>query len=334
MGSIYVVTGGNGFLGNHIVRKLVLAGRKVRAFVLPDSSVASLNGLDCEIYYGDVTKEETLRAVFEIPKGDELIVIHCAAVVYIKDRPNDKVREVNVLGTRSVVNKCIENHARLICINSVHAIPEPEDDREIVEVDHFCAKAVTGIYAKSKAEAAELVIDCCKNKGLNATIIQPSGMIGPMDYSMTHMTKLIISLAKGTLPAIVKGGYDFVDVRDVADGVIAAIDKGKAGECYILSNRYVTIKEISDMVSEKCFTQKKRFVLPISVAKFFAPFCEAYYNLKKETPLYTRYSLYTLQAKSNFSHEKASAELGYKPRSLKETISDMIDWYMKTGENR
>lgn len=330
MKKVYIITGANGFLGNNIVRKLLETTKNIRVLVLPNDKINSINNLECEIYYGDITKSETLKDIFTKREDEEFVVIHCAAFVYIKSKPNSKVFEVNVNGTRNIANKCLETNSRLIYVNSVHSIPEPKDDKEIVEISEFNQDLVEGIYAKSKAEAGNLVLDYVRNKNLNATIIQPSGIIGPGDYGMTHMTRLMLELAKQKLPAIVNGGYDFVDVRDVVNGIISAIDNGKVGECYILSNRYVTIEEIAKNIYKNNGNSKIPMVLPISLVKIVAPICEKYYNMRKKVPLFTKYSLYTLQAKSNFSHKKATNELGYTTRSLEETINDTIKWFIDT----
>lgn len=332
MKKIYIITGANGFLGNNIVRKLEKCqNSEIRALVLPNNKQKTLDGLNCKIYYGDVTKKETLNDIFEIKENSEIIVIHCAALVYIKNKPNPEVFKINVDGTKNIVNKCLETKARLIYVNTVHSIPEPNDNRKIVEVKKFNKDLVKGIYAKSKAEAAEMALDSVKNDGLNATIVQPSGIIGPGDYGMTHITRLILELSKQKLPAIVNGGYDFVDVRDVTNGIVSSIDNGKVGECYILSNRYVTIKEMAEEIYKYIGAKKIPIVLPIALVKIIAPICETYYNIKKEVPLFTKYSLYTLQSKSNFSHEKATKELGYTTRNLNETIEDTIKWFINSN---
>lgn len=169
-------------------------------------------------------------------------------------------------------------------------------------------------------------------KGLNVCIVHPSGIIGPNDYSDTHLTQLILDVANGSLRAFVKGGYDFVDVRDVADGIINACKKGKKGECYILSNRYVDVKELVDLISKAAGVRQIKTLLPMWLAKLTAPFSEMYYKIRKEPPLYTKYSLYTLTSNSNFSNEKAKKELGYKNRSMEETIDDTVKWLRKNNK--
>ena len=175
-------------------------------------------------------------------------------------------------------------------------------------------------------------MNAVKNKNLNACIIHPSGIIGPYDYGNSHLTELVREVSNGKLFATVKGGYDFVDVRDVAAAIITASKKDNKGECYILSNRYITIKELSDLICDVQGIKNIKIVLPICLAKIIAPFFEAYYNLKKQTPLFTKYSLYTLSSNSNFSNKKAKEELGYKNRDMKETIKDTISWLNKKGE--
>ena len=325
MNKIYIITGANGFLGNNIIRKLEQEkNSEIRAFVLKGESVKSLENLKCKIYYGDVTKKETLASVFENTDGKEVFVIHCAGIVYIKSKYNPLVYNVNVNGTKNIIDKVLNINAKLVYISSVHAIPECNG--VITETVDFDPNRVEGLYAKTKAEAAKYVMDAVKTKKLNACIIHPSGIIGPNDYGNSHLTELVKEVASGKLFACVKGGYDFVDVRDVAEGVINACNKNTKGECYILSNKYITIKELSDIICDCVKRKKINIVLPIWIAKIFASFFEIYYNLKKQTPLFTKYSLYTLSSNANFSNEKAKKELNFKNRDMIDTIKDTIKW--------
>ena len=327
MKKIYIITGANGFLGNNIVRKLIKdKENEVRALVLPNDNTNSLKDLNCTIYKGDVTKKDSLNSIFETPENVELYVIHCAAIVYIKSKYNPKVYEVNVNGTKNVIEKVLEKNAKLVYVSSVHAITEKPNNETITEITNFNPEKVEGQYAKTKAEIANYVLEMVKNKNLNACIVHPSGIIGPYDFGNSHLTQLIMDFSNGKLKACVKGGYDFVDVRDVADGIISASYKGKSGECYILSNRYVEIKELLDMISEVRNTKKIKTILPMWFAKLTAPLSEMYYAIRKQPPLYTKYSLYTLKSNANFSNEKAKRELGFKNRDLKETVKDTINW--------
>ena len=329
MKRIYIVTGASGFLGNNIIRMLEHDDNaEVRAFVLNGESISSLNNLKCSIYYGDVTKADTLNSVFDGCDGIEIFAIHCAAVVYIKSKYNSKVYDVNVNGTKNIVDKVLEYNAKLIYVSSVHAIPEKSDGNLISEVSIFNPDDVVGLYAKTKAEAARYVMDSVKDKGLNACIVHPSGILGPYDFSNSHLTALVREIVRGKLPMCVKGGYDFVDVRDVAKGIIMACDKGKMGECYIMSGEFVSIKKLADLVCDVVGRKRIKVVLPIMIAKIVAPFYEMYYNVKGKTPLFTKYSLYTLSSNSNFSNEKAKRDLGFVTRDITDTVKDMVMWIL------
>lgn len=326
MKKLYIVTGANGFLGNNIVRKLLEKNCEVRCLVLPEDKLEALEGLDCKIYRGDVTKKETLEDIFDVDSETLLYVIHCAAIVYIKSKYNPKIMYVNYNGTKNIVDKVLEKNAKMVYVSSVHAITEKPNGEKMSEITDFDENKVVGLYAKSKARTAKMVLEEVKKKGLNACIVHPSGIIGPNDFSDTHLTQLILDIANGSLRACVKGGYDFVDVRDVADGIISACKNGKKGECYILSNRYVGVKELVDIISQTAGVKKIKTILPMWIAKVTAPLSEIYYKIRKEPPLYTKYSLYTLTSNSNFSNEKAKKELGYKNRSMEETIADTVKW--------
>lgn len=328
MKKIFIITGANGFLGNNIVRQLAKdKDNEVRALVLPNDKINSLDGLDCKIYKGDVTKKDSLNEIFEFKEINcEVYVIHCAAIVYIKSKYNPKVYEVNVNGTKNIIEKVLEKNIKLVYVSSVHAITEKPNNEIITEIKDFDSNKVNGYYAKTKAEIAKYVLEMVDNNGLNACIVHPSGIIGPYDFGNSHLTQLIIDFINGRLKACVRGGYDFVDVRDVANGIINACYQGKKGECYILSNRYVEVKELLDIVSEVKNIKKIKSILPMWLAKLTAPLSEIYYSMLKQPPLYTKYSLYTLTSNSNFSNEKAKKELGYKNRDLKETIEDTVKW--------
>lgn len=329
---IFIITGANGFLGNNLVRKLVKNPEyEVRALVLPNDRLMSLDELNCRLYYGDVTQKETLDSIFEDVKDAELYVIHCAAIVYIKAKYNPAVYEVNVNGAKNIVEKALEKNAKLIYVSSVHAIAEKPKNEKIAEVKRFNPDAVKGQYAKTKAEMGNYILEAVEKRGLNACIVQPSGMIGPYDFGSSHLTQLIIDFSEGRLRACVKGGYDFADVRDVSDGILRACFYGRAGECYILSNKYISIKELLDTISEVRNTNKIKIMLPLWLAKLTAPLSEIYYSVMHQPPLYTKYSLYTLNTNSNYSNEKAKRELGYKNRELKETISDTVAWLKENG---
>ena len=138
------------------------------------------------------------------------------------------------------------------------------------------------------------------------------------------------SFLRGKLPACVRGGYDFVDVRDVAAGCIAAADRGRRGECYILSNRHYEVRELLEL-ARRCGGGRRLPVLPAWMAKAAVPFIRLYARGVHRRPLYTAYSLQALASNDRFSHDKATRELGYRPRDLRLTVRDTVRWLQSHG---
>ncbi len=332
MKCLYLVTGAAGHLGNTIVRTLLSAGRQVRGLVLPGENTQSLNGLEFPIVKGDITDKDSLVSFCSKNDFDKSILIHTAGIVSIAQKTDENLHRVNVLGTRIVCDACIENNVdRMIYISSVHAIPEKPIGEVITETNRFDPDLVNGAYAKTKAEATRIVLEKVDSGKLDAVVVHPSGIIGPGGLTRSHSGQMILDYAQGRLTASVRGGYDFVDVRDVADGVIAAAEKGKQGDCYLLTNRYFEVSEILEMLHKLTGRRRIRTILPMWFAKGTAALSEIYYKILKQVPLFTSYSLDTLVSNSCFSHEKATRELGYQPRSMYVTLSDTLLWLKSCG---
>jgi len=325
---LYFITGAAGHLGSVITRQLINSGNEVRALVLPNEKHVPEKA---KLYFGDVRNKESLRPCFENLNGHRLIVIHCAGIVSIASKFDQAVYDVNVTGTKNIVDLCREyNVSRLVYISSVHAIPEKPNGMTITEITEFNPDYVVGLYAKTKAEATAYVLDASR-QGLDACVVHPSGITGPYDHGNGHLTTLVVDYYKRRLTSGVSGGYDFVDVRDVADGIISACDKGRQGECYILSNKFFRIRDILTLLHKITGKRKIKSFLPIWFVKMTAPLAELYYKILKQTPLFTSYSIYTLNSNAQFSHQKATSELGYTTREMRETLTDTVNWLKENG---
>lgn len=326
MEKTFIVTGGTGYLGSTLLQKLVDMDSRVRALKLPSEEVKKELLDKIEFIEGNVCDKSSLEELFNVEGNTS--VIHCAGMVSIRSSNSPLVRQVNVEGTKNMLDISKEHGvSKFIYVSSVHAIPEKKNGEMITEVKDFDAKKVTGHYAKTKAEATSYVL----NSTLNTSVVHPSGIIGPGNYQ-SYLSNMIMEYCKGKLRVSINGGYDFVDVRDVVDGIISCEQKGKDKECYILSNRYYSIKEIMDTLSELENIPKVKTVLPLWLAKCVSPFAEGYYLSRKESPIFTPYSMYTLGSNSNFSHQKATEELDYHPRELKLSLKDSIDWLRKNNK--
>ena len=328
MEELYLVTGAAGHLGNTIVRKLLAAHKEVRAFIIPGDHMPLTSDL-LTVIEGNVCDKKSLKPFFANRGNKKTYVIHCAGIVSIASKYQQKVYDVNVNGTKNVLDLCLaEKVDKVVHVSSVHAIAELPAGQTIKETSTFDPDKVVGLYAKTKAEASAYALSLA-DKGLDISIVHPSGIIGPYDYGHGHLQQLIIDYMNHGLTAIVKGGYDFVDVRDVADGIIACCQKGRKGECYLLTNQYYSVFEIMKLLHEITGRKEIKTVLPMWFAKMSAPLAEIYYKIKKQPPLYTSYSLYTLTSNALFSHEKATKELNYQPRPLQETLQDTVDWLVE-----
>ena len=195
----------------------------------------------------------------------------------------------------------------------------------ITEECRVSPELVHGAYAKSKAAANKKVL-LAAEKGLDAGIVYPSGIIVPGDRGMGSMTVMLRSFLRGRLPAGVCGGYDFVDVRDAAAGAVSCADSGRPGEGYILSGRYASIKELLTLVGRLSGRRAPGLFLPRRLAGLAAPIFERRSIRRGEKPFFTPYSISVLGSNGNFSHKKASDELGYSPRDLSDTLSDTLRW--------
>lgn len=319
----YLITGATGYLGKTIINKLLSAGENVRALVLPGDPMIKELPETVELTYGNVENSQSMKEFFS---GDlsNACLIHCAGIISIASKKIKKLWRVNILGTKHVIDQCfIHGVSRVVHVSTVHAIPEKKKGETITEVSSFSADKVKGQYAKSKAFGTGYALRAAE-EGLDLSVVHPSGIIGPYD-SKGNISSTILSFCNRELPAAVVGGYDFVDVRDVSDGIIACAKSGKRGNCYILSGHYATLPTILSYISSLGYGKEPKY-LPLWLVKMISPFFELGCILRKKPLFLTPYSAYTLGSNALFSHEKASKELGYHPRDLKESLKDTVAW--------
>ena len=320
-----LVTGATGHIGNVLVRKLVEQGEKVRALTLPGEDTHSLQGVDVEQVRGDVLDSTCLATSF---KGIRQ-VFHLAGIISIMPGENPLIRRVNVEGTANVLKAALRAGVeRLIYTSSIHALARIPHGTTVDEDVPYDPENTYGVYDQSKAQAT-LQVQQAAQAGLDAVIACPTGVIGPFDFRSSMMGEVIRSAALRRLTPYVDGAYDFVDVRDVADGLIAAAKKGQSGSSYILSGQRISVRYLLDTVHEVTGLGFPRFKIPLPLAEFAARFTPLYYRLSHASPRFTPYSLEVLQSNSFISHAKATRELGYHPRPLLESIHDAIQWFFE-----
>jgi dihydroflavonol-4-reductase len=318
-----LVTGATGHIGNVLVRKLLERGKKVRALILPGEDTASLDGMEVEKVEGDVLHLDSLWNPLKGVSG----VFHLAGIISIMPGANPLVWRVNVEGTRNILSAAVRSGVRrLIYTSSIHAIQRVEQG-VIDEHLPYDPGNPYGEYDRSKAQATLEVQQAVKGS-LDAVIVCPTGVIGPYDYRGSMMGSVIRTAAENHPTLYVDGAYDFVDVRDVADGLIAAEEKGQRGESYILSGQRISVRYLLETVREITGRSLTTIKIPFGLARAASLISPLYYRLSHATPRFTPYSLEVLQSNSHISHAKASRELGYNPRPLQESIADAVRWFI------
>lgn len=317
-----LVTGATGMVGNNLVRKLLELGRTVRVLVHKKNR-DSLQGLKVETHFGDVLEPENLTAAMDGVSS----VFHLAAAVSIDGQHDAHMKRVNVEGTANVAAACLRAEVdRLVHFSSIHAlswlpIDLPIDERRELALDPRKHLA----YDRSKAEGERAVLAEIQN-GLDAVILNPVGIIGPNDFEPSPTGEFLHQLIHRQLPGLVKAGYFWVDVRDVAQAAVAAESRGRCGERYILHSQYATFKSIAGWVQETSGSRPPLLNLPIWTAKAVAPMVVAYSRLRGIRPLVTPEAIQIICCHQKVSTSKAVDELGFRPRPIRETIVDTVGW--------
>jgi dihydroflavonol-4-reductase len=325
------VTGATGHLGNVLVRELVSRNEAVRVVIPPGEDATSLEGLKIEKVEGSVLDINSLVGAF---KGAE-VVYHLAGILFTSPRRTRSLYEVNVAGTRNVVEACSRcGTRRLIYTSSIQAMVEPPKGTVFDERSPFDPDRVVGHYAKSKAEASLEVLSAVK-KGLDAVILCPTGAIGPYDFKPSKMGKWFLDVAKDKIDGriyTVGGIYDYVDVRDIAMAQIAAHQRGRSGEAYILSGERICQRDQTFMMQEVAGVHGRCYGIPVWQLWLMAGIGYVYNWIRDTTPGLTLDEARIVTSNSDICHDKASKELGFQPRPMRETVADTIEWFRQNGK--
>ena len=332
----YLLTGAAGFLGSNICAQLLAEGKKVRALVLPNDKSVKFIPKKVEVVIGDLCDADSLEPFFTVPEGCTSVIIHCASMVTVDPGYSEKLMAVNVGGTRNIITKVLAHPEceKMVYVSSTGAIPEQPHGTPITEVSQFAPcdpKKVVGAYSLSKATATQMVLDSVRVMGLKACVVHPSGILGPNDHALGETTRTVLQIIKGEMPMGMQGSFNLCDVRDLAAGTIAAIDKGRIGECYILANEPVTLKEMCEMLQKECNAKKIAIYLPLDLADKIAQGLEKQAEKTGKKPLMTTFSVYNLARNNVFDYSKAQRELGYTTRSYQQTIHDEVQWMIEEG---
>lgn len=327
----YIITGGTGFLGFVLVQELVARGYyPIKVITRSQKQVDRFAGLDINFAFGDILDRDF---IFEQITPNS-VVFHLAGIVDIGLRKNTMMERVNIEGCKNVVEACIINKTQRLIYTSSVAIISPLKDKEFLfEPTDIMVDTLADEYSRTKAIATKFVIDKINTSDLEAVVLYPSAIIGPYDYNISNVGQAVLDYMNNNIFAYIKGAYNFVDVRDVADGIIKAYEKGRNGEGYILSGEVITIKEMFLILNEKLSRKKLPMKLPLWLVKICLPIVELHYRFRRKKPIFSSCSLKTLNQNCQFSNIKARKELDFNPRSAKESIIDTVDWFYENKQH-
>lgn len=315
------LTGGTGHLGASILNLLIEHEHQVNLLIRGDSG--KFDNLPVTIFKGDINSIADLK---NLTQGCEA-VIHSAAVISINGDPTGIVHKTNVGGVDNIIQAALHNKVkRLVHISSIHAFQQKpyndllDEHRGFVDDKAFA-------YDRSKALGQQLVLKANK-PGFETIVLNPTAMLGPPDNKPSLLGQALIDMYKGKIPALFDGGFDFCDVRDVANAIINALTMGSPGQNYLLGGTWYTMKNFAEMLSLASAKKIDPFSLPVFIARAGLPFIKLLAAVKGNAPLYTNESIAALTlSNKKISSEKAKKDLNYQSRPFEQTIADSFQWF-------
>ncbi len=325
-----LVTGGNGFVGCHVVRALVARGDRVRVLVRERADMSALEGVDCEPARGDLRDLESLRRA---ARGCDQ-VYHVAADYRLWLRDEAPMYATNVEGTKNVLAAAREaGVSRIVHTSTVGALGIPADGpgREDTPVT---LDEMIGPYKRSKF-LAEMEALSAARSGLPVVIVNPSTPIGAYDLKPTPTGRIIVDFLNRRMPAYMDTGLNLVDVEDVARGHLLAAERGRVGEKYILGGENLTLEEFFRRLANLSGLGAPRIRIPYAVAYGFALGAEAFSRaVTRKPPRASLTEVRMARKKMFFDSSKARRELGYSPGPIDNAIRRAIEFFRATGAAR
>jgi dihydroflavonol-4-reductase len=319
------ITGATGLLGGNLAIELLKAGHEVVASRRATSKVDHLESFDIQWVQAELNDPAALTACFE---GCEA-VFHCAAAVSIQFETTPWIIEANVDGTRHIIEAVkAAGVRRLVHCSTVGAVGlsetgEPSDETATWNMPDY---GLGDAYVTTKRQAQDIVLEAAA-QGLDVVIVNPTFMIGPYD-SKPSSGRLVRDLVRGKVPGYTAGMNNFVDVRDVARGMILALDKGRAGELYILGGVNMSYKTFMDLVSETVDAPVVKRNIPKWAGRFFGWLGDLQGKITGKDPLLTSATIrWSETERFIFTSGKAIRELGYTISPLEPAIQDAVDWF-------
>lgn len=327
----YYITGLTGFVGKNVLLQLEKTSDfHIVTLVLPhEKEVEFINKPYITIVVGNIlNKEDVLKFVSTPGEGDK-VLLHIAGRVTTLKRGDQLTMDINFNGTKNIVDSVNEvgDYKKLVYVSSVDAM-ERIKDGEIKEVSYYEVDKAVGVYSKSKALSNNYII---KNAKVNSSIVLPSAIMGSDDPNAAPINVAIKKYLNHKLPAITKGGYNIVDVKDVARGILNAVSLGRDKESYFLTGQYISVKDLIGLAAEINNSKPVKLIVPHFLIKMISPLVTLNAKIHAKTPLFTGFSMDCLKQNSNYSYKKAHDKLHYEPTDLKSSMKETISWMKESG---
>jgi dihydroflavonol-4-reductase len=326
---IAVITGASGLLGGNIAAELRARRIQVRAIRRKTTRTDHLADLDIEWVFGDLDDPTSLEHAF---RGAD-VVFHSAAAVGVTPRVTPELRKANVDGTAAVIDAMRKARAgRLVHVSSVVAVGLAGAGG-VADEDtpwNFAEQKLDDGYCTTKRMAEELV-DAAATDGVDAVVVNPGFMIGPRD-ARPSSGKVLVDVVRGRVPIYPAGSNNFVDVRDVARGAVAAWERGQRGRRYILGGHNLRYRDLFDRIARAAGVRPPRLPAPRFAALAAGYAGDAWQRLTGKHPVFGSVEVrYAYTDRFQFSSARAERELGYKRSSIDTAIEDALAWFRRTG---
>lgn len=315
------ISGANGHIGAALVRALLAQGHKVRALIFHHQQ--ALTGLPINRVFGDACDPKVLE---RLVSGADFL-INLAAVISIWPKDAEEVYALNEKITQQAIQVCLNFSLPLIHFSSIHSLQIHPRHERLDETRPWVGSDGTA-YERSKATGERLILEAVAHHGLRATIINPTAVLGPYDFYPSLLGQAIISIYRRKMLLLLQGGYNFVDVRDIALATIQAMNGSFTGEKYILGGHYLTLRELVTLINRVKGRHFPFIFINARLALMTLPFINLWSIISGRPPLFTRESINILATgHTNISITKAQEQLSFNPRPMEDSIKDILEWY-------
>jgi len=323
-----LITGATGFIGSAIARKLFESGRDLRILIRREKYLENLKGIQFETALGDINNPESLETAM---RGCNR-VFHVAALYTMWTKNPDELFRTNVDGTRNVLDAARKaGIERIVYTSSVAAIGHRADGIPSDETVEWNLEWIGDPYVKSKY-LAKKAVEQYASQGLDVVIACPSAPVGPGDIKPTPTGQMIVDFLNGKIPFYFDGGFDYVDVEDVAIGHLLVEEKGKRGESYILGGTNMYLKDTYELLDKLSGVRAPSFGIPHGLDLFMAWTLEKIADwITNKPPLITLGGARMVKLPPFYDHSKAARELGYNPHPVEDTFKRAIDYFIQRG---